>query len=151
MKKLAVVFVTLQLLVSEAVWAAPPLPAGWHSAEWWDLGGRDRSDVVADLKGDGAVGIATVAIRDDREIIGILVWYGNQQGSGKWTVLHEQKIPSSMANFALDAQPIDDNSTRSAVHYCMAARECMVFAWDEKSNSFKRSVEARKAVVKSKG
>ena len=151
MKKMAGVFLIVQLFAAVAALAAPPLPAGWHAAEWWDLGGRDRSDVVADFNGDGTVDIATVAIRDDRDAMGLLVWLGNPQGGGKWAVLNEQKIPKSLADFGLEAVTNDDHPKQSKIVYCLAARECMVFTWDDKAGSYKRGMEARKPASKNKG
>ena len=149
MKILMRILVLMQLVLATVVLGAPPLPAGWRHAAWWDLGGRDLGDVAADFNGDGHVEIATVAVRDNRDIMGLLVWRGNAQGEGKWLVLNEQKIPSSMADFDIEAVTDDDHPSKSKLLYCLAARECMVFTWDDKAGSFKRGVQARKQ--KSKG
>lgn len=142
------VVVLCMLMASGLAFAAPPVPAGWHFAEWWDLGGRDRPDVMADLQGDGAIEMVTVAVRDDRDVMGLLLWNVDSKGNGKWTVLAEQKIPQSMANFSLEVLPDDGHANRSNILYCTAAKQCTVFAWDEESKKFRKSQQERR---KSKG
>lgn len=144
MRKPAVLCVILLSCIAVPTMAAPPaLPAGWRLAEWWDLQGKDRQDVLADFRGSGNVDYATLAIREDAPSIGLLVWHADPPAAGKWTVLDQQKIAQAFSDVRLDAVADEDHPNRSNVLYCKASRECSLFAWNDESGKFQRSARSK--------
>ncbi len=147
MKKLLALFVALPLFfAAHAAAALPgPLPSGWRMAEWWDLEGRDRQDLLADFNGDGNIDFATIAVREDAAVVGLLVWYAGQPGAGKWTIVEQQKRPPSPLNVRLETLLDDDRPKQTNILYCKLSTDCSVFTWYGQSGKFERSAPARKA------
>lgn len=145
MKKLLSLFVLLPFCFAVQAAAPGPLPAGWRVAEWWDLEGKDRQDLLADFNGDGNIDFATTAVRLDGAVIGLLVWYAAQPGAEKWAIIDEQKRPQSVLNVRLETLLDDDHPKQTNILYCKVSADCSVFAWNQQSRKFQRSAPPRKA------
>ena len=78
MKKTSIVLSLLLLIAEAAIAARPPLPEGWRLPEWWDLEGKDRPFLMADFNGDGAIDMATLAVRDDKDTVAVLAWFADE-------------------------------------------------------------------------
>jgi hypothetical protein len=146
MKKLATLLVASQLLMAIGAYAArPALPEGWRLPEWWDLEGKDRPFLMADFNGSGAIDMATLAVRDDSDIMALLVWY-TESGKEKWVVVDQQKRPRSLSGLRFEPLTDESHPKRSNILLCMARNECRTFSWDEQSRTLKRSVQVHKSL-----
>lgn len=144
MKKTPIVLSLLLLIAEVAIAARPPLPEGWRLPEWWDLEGKDRPFLMADFNGDGAIDMATLAVRDDKDTLAVLLWYADEPGKEKWVVLDRQKRPQSLSNLRFETLSDEGDAKRSNIRLCMTQNDCALFSWDGATRTLKRATQPRK-------